>query len=90
MTNVGRSAPVTCQTLGVECKVRVQIPFLRSRLNELSGVMISELSNQNTTLHCFVDYPMFGIYSPRPVSAKSVLKRFWFADSGMGATSNIF
>jgi hypothetical protein len=52
--------------------------------------MISELSNQNTTLHCFVDYPMFGIYSPRPVSAKSVLKRFWFTDAGMGATSNIF
>ena len=68
----------------------VQIPFLRNRLNKLSVVMISELGNQNTTLNYFVDYPMFAIYAPRPISAKGVFKRFWLTDSGMGTTSNMF
>jgi len=81
---------VTCWALGVGFEVRQQIPFARKRLNELSVVMISELSNQNTTLNYFINYPVFGIYSPRPISAKSVFKRFWLTDAGMGTTSNIF
>jgi len=56
--------------------------------NQLSVVVVSELSDQNAPLYYFVYYPMFGIYSTRPVTAQGVFKRFWFSDASMSTPGN--
>ena len=67
----------------------VQVPLLRNRMNQLSVVVIPELSDENATLHYFVDDPMFRIDSARPVSTKGVFKRFWPTDTGMGIPDDV-
>jgi hypothetical protein len=48
-----------------------------------------ELSDENAAFHCFVYDPVLRIDSARPVSTKSVFKRFWLTNTGMRIPDDI-
>lgn len=67
----------------VPCGSRDDGPHLRV-------VVKPELGDENAAFHCFVYDPVFRIDSARPVSTKSVFKRFWLTNTGMRIPDDIF